>query len=117
MSSLVRTIQKSILKRIGYERQKERLVMRHGRPQVVRLKKGEGPILNPDGDSTGSRAWPRLTIKAEKLERRRSAYRPRKGRAVALNDCWLPPRDADKADLREMHREKMAIKKSKRRAA
>lgn len=42
---------------------------------------------------------------------------PKAKRAGGINDCWLPPVDADKDDLKELHREKMALKRAKRRAA
>lgn len=57
MSSFVRTAQKQMLKRMGYHRQKLRMINRNGVVMAQRLKKGEGPILDGDGVSVGRR-WP-----------------------------------------------------------
>lgn len=57
MSGFVRTLEKRMLKRMGYTRQKARFDDQTG---IVRLRKGEGEIIAPDGSSTGARRWPRL---------------------------------------------------------
>lgn len=61
MSSLVRRLQIRILKRKGYTRQVHRVHMSEttGIPTLIRLKRGEGEIIAPDGTSTNSRNWPR----------------------------------------------------------
>ena len=64
MSSFTRTLQKRMLKKIGYTRQTERLERRpDGTIVRHRLKKGRGPIVNPAGDPwngkvEASRNWP-----------------------------------------------------------
>lgn len=60
MSSLVRTIQKRIAKAQKYERQTQRVDVIAGKPQVVHLKRGEGDIIGPDGESIGSKHWPQV---------------------------------------------------------
>ena len=100
MSGFVRTIQKSILKRAGYERQKERLVVNNGRPVIVKLKKGEGVILDPAGDSTGSRKWPTITAGGGKGQKRafNGAYlngRKERGRRRGKHSkAWIEARKA-----------------------
>lgn len=59
MSSLVRTIQKRIAKRMGFVRQTSRLVIVGGVPQAVPFKRGQGPILNPNGEPIGQH-WPQV---------------------------------------------------------
>lgn len=49
MSSYLRTIQKRILKKMGYVRQSHEV----RNDQVVRLKKGEGKIIGPNGELVG----------------------------------------------------------------
>jgi len=60
MSSFVRTLQKQMLKRMGYHRQKVSVSEVAGVVMSRRLKKGEGPILKPDGESTGNTFWPKM---------------------------------------------------------
>lgn len=60
MSGHVRTLEKRMLKRIGYARQTQKLEMFNGLPRLVALKRGEGEIMNPDGTSSGRRVWPHL---------------------------------------------------------
>ena len=59
MSSLIRTIQKRIAKKMGYTRQTSRVVMASGGPRVVPYRKGEGPILDPNGEIFGQH-WPQV---------------------------------------------------------
>lgn len=61
MSSLVRTIQKKIAKAQGYVRQKQEIREIGGVPQIIRLKRGEGVIIGPDGESTRSYQWPQVS--------------------------------------------------------
>lgn len=55
MSSLIRRLQIRILKRKGCVRETWRII--NGEP--VRLRKGEGRIILPDGAITTSTHWPR----------------------------------------------------------
>lgn len=63
MSGRVRTLEKRILKRKGFSRQTHAVEVVAGTPRVIRLKKGEGDIINPAGDKIGKR-WPRATAQA-----------------------------------------------------
>ncbi len=54
----MRKIQKAMLKKAGYVRQTQRIDIIAGVPNVVHLRRGEGQIINPEGDAIG-RHWPR----------------------------------------------------------
>jgi hypothetical protein len=75
MSSTLRTIQKRILKRMGYTRQTKKVEMNEltGLPQIVPLKKGEGNIIGPDGHDTGSKQYPMFLPRPQQAEVRDAA--------------------------------------------
>lgn len=64
MSSTIRSLQKRIFKRMKFERQTQRVEVRNGKPVIVHLKKGTGPILGPDSEPVGKH-YPRLLPKGE----------------------------------------------------
>lgn len=62
MSSFVRTLQKRMLKRMGYHRQNRVVEEFAGSVVVRRLPRGSGPIVNGDGERVGigegNTRWP-----------------------------------------------------------
>lgn len=73
MSGFVRTLEKRILKRKGYVRQTSEIRKdEFDKPYIHHFAKGEGPIINANGESTKSSRWPRVTEKrkARILERK-----------------------------------------------
>jgi hypothetical protein len=84
MSSLVRTIQKRIAKAQGYTRQTSRVEIRGGQPVIIPLKRGQGDIIGPDGESTGSKQWPQVSHPTREVDVKDSARRgSRRGRMTA----------------------------------
>lgn len=59
MSSGVRTLQKRLLRKFGFVRQTSRIANVAGVPTVIPFRKGEGPILAPNGARIG-RHYPKL---------------------------------------------------------
>lgn len=86
MSSLVRRIQKNIARKMGYVRQQQRIEPGDP-PRVVRLRKGEGDILNGLGESTGSKRWPQVSVASNPKDKARLA---RESRDV-LHGRMAPP--------------------------
>lgn len=62
MSSFVRTLQKRMLKRMGYHRQNRVIEEVAGMIVAKRLPRGAGPIVNGEGERVGigkgQRGWP-----------------------------------------------------------
>lgn len=62
MSSFVRTLQKRMLKRMGYHRQNRSVEEVAGTVVARRLPRGTGPIVNGDGEvvgtGKGNARWP-----------------------------------------------------------
>lgn len=114
MSSLVRRIEKSMMKRVGYERNRWflRKTTAEGVPQVIKVRRG-GEVTDPDGNPIGRR-WP-LRLPARARPSPDSPWPPRANHNRGLNDCWRPSNEASKPDLAEFHEEKMGIKRARRR--
>lgn len=53
MASGLRSLQKRILKKIGFTRQTSRIEIRNNVPVQIPFKRGEGPILGPDRNPVG----------------------------------------------------------------
>lgn len=75
MSSMIRSIQKAMLKKRGYIRQTQKVEIVNGVPRIVQLKKGEGCIIGPDQQSVGKH-WPRSLPRDEPMTDKQT---PRKG--------------------------------------
>ena len=68
MSGFVRTIEKRILRKLGYARQTQQITADgNGAPRIVRLGRGEGEIINRNGEGIG-RHWPHLARGATRYE-------------------------------------------------
>jgi hypothetical protein len=87
VSSALRTLQKRILKRAGYKRERQAIRILSGKPVTVKLGKGEGEIVNRSGDSLGKR-WP-FTIPAIGTVKRATVMRCRGSRRGKRNATWL----------------------------
>lgn len=99
MSSMVRRLEKSLMKKAGYVREKYIIVKgRNGEP-VIRPVRRCGIVSNPDGDSIG-RHWPdripaRASPPTRKVEpRARAARGSRRGKP---SKAWIAKRQAAKA--------------------
>lgn len=60
MSGFIRTLQKRMAKKMGYERQTQKVVVNNGIPSIVKLGRGEGAIIGPDGEPIGKH-WPQVS--------------------------------------------------------
>lgn len=112
MSSFVRTFAKRIMKKRGYVRQTSRVVVTARGPQVVPYKRGEGPILNNDGDPAtlidsrnpdkpgkiASTHWPRFipALETEKKSVPRKARAARGSRRGKSNAAFVASRKANR---------------------
>ena len=89
MSSLIRTLQKRMAKKMGYVRQTQKFTVVNGQPQVVRLGRGEGPILNPDNEPIGHH-WPQVSAPTRSTEKVKHA--PRGSRRSKHSAAWIAAR-------------------------
>lgn len=90
MSSLARRTQIRMLKKIGFTRQTHSVRVIGDSKIVIKLPKGKGSIIDPLGEDTGSKHWPKtvaLGKLGEDTPKEKVKNPPRGSRRRTMDQC------------------------------